>query len=71
MVKKIKTQKQWEKKKKKKERTAQRFTVDLHSKTLSSFNFFLISWYCTFFLLPNPILSVLFFIFSNFNLSLF
>jgi hypothetical protein len=29
------------KNKKKKERTAQRFTVDLHSETLSSFSFFL------------------------------
>ena len=28
---------------KKKERTAQRFTVDLHSETLSSFSFFLIA----------------------------
>jgi hypothetical protein len=32
-----------EKKKEKKESTAQRFTVDLHSETLSNFNFFLIS----------------------------
>ena len=34
-----KNRKKW---KKKKEKTAQRFTVDLHSKTLSSFSFFLI-----------------------------
>jgi len=39
MGKKIKRKK---KGKKKKERTAQRFTVDLHSETLSSFSFFLI-----------------------------
>ena len=39
-------QKKWEKnknrKKKEKKKTAQRFTVDLHSETLSSFSFFLI-----------------------------
>jgi len=35
--------KKWEKKRKKKERTAQRFTVDLHSETLSNFSFFLIN----------------------------
>ena len=40
--KKKKTKKNGKKKTKKKKRTAQRFTVDLHSETLSSFSFFLI-----------------------------
>jgi len=42
MGKKIKTKKI--KKQKKKKRTAQHFTVDLHSETLSSFSFFLITY---------------------------
>jgi hypothetical protein len=37
-----KNRKKWEKNKKTKKRTAQRFTADLHNETLSSFNFFLI-----------------------------
>jgi len=41
MGKKIKTKNMGIKNKKKRERNAQRFTVDLHSKTLSSFSFFL------------------------------